>query len=155
MILLLLLLNIHTSHFVSKIAADRSFPWFSHFSHTSQAWGLLFPSHYCPGPPSAQTGCSVSLSRYKTWAVKSSSTCFFSWQSFSYDSTSSRWTQICLESTSKFILPVVGLKKNIAFEVKFSEGICTAGQLMLPSLVLMWQLVPHSALDHFLPQSCT
>lgn len=112
MILLLLLLNIHTSHFVSKIAADRSFPWFSRFSHTSQAWGLLFPSHYCPGPPSAQTVCSVSLSRYKTWAVKSSSTCFFSWQSFSYDSTSSRWTQICLESTSKFILPAVGLKKK-------------------------------------------
>lgn len=77
MTLQLLLLKIHTSHFVSTIAADRSFPWFSHFSLTSQARGLFFPSLYCPGPPSAQTGCSVSLGRYKIWAVKASSTHFF------------------------------------------------------------------------------
>lgn len=109
MILLLLLLNIHTFNFVSKTAADRSFPWFSHFSHISQAWVLLFPSHYCPGPPSTQTGC-VSLSRYKTGAVKAFSAHCFSWLSFSYNSTSSRWTQACLEPTSQFILSAVGLK---------------------------------------------
>lgn len=110
MILLLLLLNIHPFHFVSKTAADRSFLWFSHFFHNSQAWGLLFPSHYCPGPPSAQRGCSASLSRCKIGTVKASSTHFFSWQSFSYDSASNRWTQVCLEPTSQFILSAVGLK---------------------------------------------
>lgn len=108
MVLLLLLLN--TFHFVRKIAARRSFPWFSHFSPTSQAWGLLFPSHYCPGPPSAQTGCFVCLKQVQNLGCQGffhpllQLTVLQLWFNLQQE------TQVCLGPTSQFILSVVGLK---------------------------------------------
>lgn len=102
----------YASLFVRKNTANSSFPWFSRLSHIQQVWGLLFSSHHNPGLLSTQAGCSASPSGYKTWAVKFSSTAFFSWRSFSYDSAFTRWTEICLEPTSRFILSVVFFFKN-------------------------------------------
>lgn len=150
---LLLLLNVHTSHSVSKVSANRSFPWFSCPSHTEQVWGDFSLPTATQNHP-LHKPLVLPLSRHKTRAVKFSSTSFFSWQSFSYDSASSRGAQNRLEPASHLHC-LAFFTKLTAFEVKFSEGSCVAGQLMLPLLASMWQFVPRSALDRFLPQNWT